>query len=156
MVQGDIRIRFFETMNDQVVWEDFGSFQSDDIYNKTAICFKPPKYHNQDIVEPVKVWVQLVRPIDEAASTPVEFEYLPLPTGTCTNAPGIVKESKRRNTKTVQLVKRARMDMNEPFPMELLDLIPGQLEVAQNVKSINQREFSSSTGSIQSDHLTEA
>lgn len=83
VTKDDIKIRFFETRNNQVVWEDFGTFRANDIYNNTAICFRPPKYHDQNITDAVKVWVQLVRPTDEAASPPAEFEYLPLQAGTC-------------------------------------------------------------------------
>ena len=84
MKTDDLKIRFFEMKDNEVVWEDFGTFHSDDIYNNTAICFRPPKYHDQNITYAVKVWVQLVRPTDQMVSQPIEFMYLPVQAGTRT------------------------------------------------------------------------
>lgn len=39
--------------------------------------FRTPKYHNQNIRTPVKVFIELFRPSDEARSEPREFRYLP-------------------------------------------------------------------------------
>ncbi|KAK9755016.1 Rel homology dimerization domain [Popillia japonica] len=74
----DIQIRFFEEKNNEVVWEGFGEFQPSQVHKQTAIWFKPPKYKTLDIMEPVKMFVQLRRPSDGATSTPVPFQMVPL------------------------------------------------------------------------------
>nr|XP_015835035.1 PREDICTED: embryonic polarity protein dorsal isoform X2 [Tribolium castaneum] len=74
----DIRIRIYETANGQTLWQYFINGDQTQIYSSTAICFKPPPYKNLNIVEPVPVFIQLVRPSDEVVSKSVQFEYLPL------------------------------------------------------------------------------
>ncbi|XP_037929595.1 embryonic polarity protein dorsal-like [Teleopsis dalmanni] len=75
-----IKIRFYELNNDnQLVWEDFAKFRPADIHKQTAITFKTPPYHNQDVLEKAKVFIQLVRPSDGVQSESIPFEYHPDP-----------------------------------------------------------------------------
>ncbi|XP_037957512.1 embryonic polarity protein dorsal isoform X2 [Teleopsis dalmanni] len=75
-----IKIRFYELSNDnQLVWEDFAEFLPTDIHKQTAIAFKTPRYHNQDVLEKAKVFIQLVRPSDGVQSESIPFEYHPDP-----------------------------------------------------------------------------
>ncbi|XP_037958917.1 embryonic polarity protein dorsal-like [Teleopsis dalmanni] len=73
-----IKIRFYELGNDnELIWEDYAEFQPTDIHKQTAIAFKAPRYHNQDILEKAKVFIQLVRPSDGVQSDSLPFEYYP-------------------------------------------------------------------------------
>jgi c-Rel proto-oncogene protein len=77
VIKEDIKVRFFETKDGQVVWEGFGDFKPSEVYNQTAICFKPPSYHTPEITNPVEVFIQLQRPSDGAHSKALPFEFLP-------------------------------------------------------------------------------
>ncbi|KRT79621.1 hypothetical protein AMK59_7573 [Oryctes borbonicus] len=74
----DIQIRFFEEKNNEVVWEGFGEFQPSQVHKQTAIWFRPPKYKTLDVIEPVKMFIQLRRPSDNATSAPVPFQMVSL------------------------------------------------------------------------------
>lgn len=74
----DIQIRFYEERDGVLIWEDYGEFQPAQVHKQVAICFKPPRYHNSELSDSVKVLVQLKRPSDGATSEPVPFEYLPV------------------------------------------------------------------------------
>ncbi|XP_044760529.1 embryonic polarity protein dorsal-like isoform X2 [Coccinella septempunctata] len=74
----DIQIRYYEERDGLLVWEDYGEFQPAQVHKQVAICFKPPRYHNTEITDPVKVLVQLKRPSDGATSESVPFEFLPV------------------------------------------------------------------------------
>ncbi|KAJ8984884.1 hypothetical protein NQ317_002724 [Molorchus minor] len=74
----NIRIRFFELDdNSEEVWSGDGKFNETDVHHQYAIAFKTPKYHDEYINEPVKVFMELVRLSDEARSEPREFKYMP-------------------------------------------------------------------------------
>uniref|UniRef100_A0A1A9ZL86 RHD domain-containing protein n=1 Tax=Glossina pallidipes TaxID=7398 RepID=A0A1A9ZL86_GLOPL len=72
----DILIRFYERKNNQIVWEDYGSFKITDVH-PTAIAFTPPPYRIKNIKRPVDVFIQLKRPSDGLLSEPVPFRYSP-------------------------------------------------------------------------------
>lgn len=48
---------------------------------QTAIAFRTPSYHVQEVEQPVQVYIQLKRPSDSATSEPLPFQMLPLGTG---------------------------------------------------------------------------
>ncbi|XP_055325514.1 nuclear factor NF-kappa-B p110 subunit isoform X2 [Sitodiplosis mosellana] len=73
----NIKVRFFELDDDQVIWEDWGKFTEADVHHQYAIALKTPPYRKTNIDESVKVFIQLYRPGDEAISEPVEFRYKP-------------------------------------------------------------------------------
>ncbi|XP_074038892.1 nuclear factor NF-kappa-B family member relish isoform X2 [Leptinotarsa decemlineata] len=74
----NIKIRFFELDdNDRVVWEDYGRFNDLDVHHQYAIVFKTPKYRDENITSPVNVFIELVRPSDNARSEPRDFRYIP-------------------------------------------------------------------------------
>ncbi|RZB54393.1 dorsal, partial [Asbolus verrucosus] len=87
----DIQVRFFEEKDGRVVWEGFGDFQPSQVHKQTAISFKAPRYHTLDITEPVKVFIQLRRPSDGAASEALPFELLPLD-----SEPGMLKRKRQK------------------------------------------------------------
>ncbi|GJQ77541.1 hypothetical protein Trydic_g20930 [Trypoxylus dichotomus] len=74
----DIQIRFFEEKNNEVVWEGYGEFQPNQVHKQTAIAFRPPKYKTLDVIEPVKMFIQLRRPSDNATSAPLAFQMVSL------------------------------------------------------------------------------
>lgn len=52
----DIKIRFFEEDDNQtVIWESFGEFTPNDVHKNTAIAFKTPRYHKDDVDKNAKV-----------------------------------------------------------------------------------------------------
>nr|XP_012232007.1 PREDICTED: embryonic polarity protein dorsal [Linepithema humile]XP_012232008.1 PREDICTED: embryonic polarity protein dorsal [Linepithema humile] len=77
----DIKVRFFEERDGQLVWEGFGEFQPTHVHKQTAIAFKTPSYRPQQVEDVVQVYIQLQRPSDNATSEPLPFQMLPLGTG---------------------------------------------------------------------------
>uniref|UniRef100_A0A6P7GKC5 Nuclear factor NF-kappa-B p110 subunit n=1 Tax=Diabrotica virgifera virgifera TaxID=50390 RepID=A0A6P7GKC5_DIAVI len=74
----NIKIRFYELDDDEnVVWEGWGQFNDLDVHHQYAIVFKTPKYRDENITSPVNVFVELVRPSDQARSEAREFRYVP-------------------------------------------------------------------------------
>lgn len=54
--KGDIKIRFFETNDDDnVVWEAYADFQPSDVHKQCAIPFTAPRYRNPDCQQHVTV-----------------------------------------------------------------------------------------------------
>uniref|UniRef100_A0A3P9JF65 Putative transcription factor p65 homolog n=1 Tax=Oryzias latipes TaxID=8090 RepID=A0A3P9JF65_ORYLA len=68
----DIEVRFFQDS-----WEGKGTFSQADVHRQVAIVFRTPPYRDTNLVEPVKVKMQLRRPSDREVSEPVDFQYLP-------------------------------------------------------------------------------
>lgn len=81
MTKEDIQVRFFEIKDNREVWQAYGEFQPSQVHKQTAIWFRPPRYERLDITEPVKVFIQLKRPSDNATSDALPFEFLPLDAG---------------------------------------------------------------------------
>ncbi|XP_055309573.1 embryonic polarity protein dorsal-like isoform X2 [Sitodiplosis mosellana] len=77
----DIQVRFFEENQGVIVWEGYGDFQHTNVHKQVAISFRTPKYKTLDIEQPVKCFIQLRRPSDNATSDALPFEYLPLDSG---------------------------------------------------------------------------
>ncbi|KAL1505521.1 hypothetical protein ABEB36_005069 [Hypothenemus hampei] len=75
----NIKIRFFELDDDeQEIWEGWGKFSELDVHHQYAIVFKTPPYdRNLDINRPVNVYMQLVRPSDNARSEWKDFRFVP-------------------------------------------------------------------------------
>nr|ACZ98167.1 dorsal [Penaeus vannamei] len=74
----DIHVRFYEVKDGMIEWEAFGDFQASDVHKQVAISFKTPRYKTLEIENPIKVYVQLLRPPDKSTSEPRPFQYLPL------------------------------------------------------------------------------
>ncbi|XP_037037586.1 embryonic polarity protein dorsal isoform X2 [Bradysia coprophila] len=77
----DISVRFFEEIDDNIVWEGYGDFQHTNVHKQVAIWFRTPRYKSIDIDQPVRCYVQLKRPSDGVTSEPLPFDYLPLDSG---------------------------------------------------------------------------
>lgn len=74
----NIKVRFYELDDeDTVLWEDYGKFSDLDVHHQYAIVFKTPPYRDQNIQDPVRVFIELERPSDRARSEPKEFCYTP-------------------------------------------------------------------------------
>ncbi|XP_060525555.1 nuclear factor NF-kappa-B p110 subunit isoform X2 [Cylas formicarius] len=75
----NIKIRFFELDDEEnEVWEAWGRFTELDVHHQYAIVFKTPEYdRNRNIKSPVRVYMELVRPSDNAKSEWKEFTYVP-------------------------------------------------------------------------------
>ncbi|XP_050704582.1 transcription factor p65-like isoform X2 [Eriocheir sinensis] len=74
----DIQVRFYEEKDGLLEWEGYGDFQASDVHKQVAISFKTPRYKSLEVENPVKVYVQLLRPSDKSMSEPRPFQYLPL------------------------------------------------------------------------------
>ncbi|XP_076033421.1 embryonic polarity protein dorsal-like isoform X5 [Oratosquilla oratoria] len=74
----DIQVKFYEVKDGMIAWESLGDFQASDVHKQVAISFKTPRYKSLEIENPVKVYIQLLRPSDKSTSEPRPFEYLPL------------------------------------------------------------------------------
>ncbi|CAL4103769.1 unnamed protein product [Meganyctiphanes norvegica] len=74
----DIQVRFYEVKDGMIYWEAFGDFQASDVHKQVAISFKTPRYKILEIENPVKTYIELVRPSDNMKSEARPFTYLPL------------------------------------------------------------------------------
>lgn len=73
----DIRVRFYEERDGQIVWEGFGDFGQNDVHRQFAIVFKTPPYQDQYLTQPVEVQMQIQRSSDLEGSDPIAFTYQP-------------------------------------------------------------------------------
>lgn len=77
MDKTDIKVRFYEENEiGDVVWEGWGDFQPSNVHFQYGISFKSPKYRKQHLEQPVKVFIQLLRPSDNAVSNRLDFIYI--------------------------------------------------------------------------------
>lgn len=132
VVKTDIQIRFFkENGNNFVEWEAWGKFARTNVHRQLAISFKTPPYITNDIDNPVKVFIQLVRPSDGRRSEPLEFQYVPQ----ITNINNAIRNKKRKIDESKELHEylqsfqeqqrqRAKMEINI-HPMAGGDQVPG-------------------------------
>merc|ERR1712165_694388 len=70
----DIKVRFYDYNG----WEEWADFGAADVHKQYAISFKVPRYQNINIVSPVKVCVELVKPSDDTRSEEEEFFFPPV------------------------------------------------------------------------------
>merc|ERR1712079_287359 len=70
----DIKVRFYDYNG----WEEWADFGATDVHKQYAISFKVPRYQNINIVSPVKVCVELVKPSDDTRSEEEEFFFTPV------------------------------------------------------------------------------
>jgi len=70
----DIKVRFFDYNG----WEEYADFGPSDVHKQYAISFKVPRYQNVNILQPVKVCVELVKSSDDTRSEEEEFYFTPL------------------------------------------------------------------------------
>lgn len=74
----NIKVRFFEMIEDELVWEAFANFRESDVHHQYAIVCRTPAYKDKDIDKTVEVFIELVRPSDDERSyPPVLFRYKP-------------------------------------------------------------------------------
>ncbi|KAF7994522.1 hypothetical protein HCN44_003994 [Aphidius gifuensis] len=78
VLKDDIQVRFFQKINDEVIWEKNAEFTTNDVHKQVAITFKTPKYDLNPDDKAVKVFVQLRRPSDGAVGEPRPFEMIPI------------------------------------------------------------------------------
>lgn len=81
VTKGDICVQLFEKdENGLTVWQsiiDSAKNKEILVHRQTAISFFTPAYRTPHILEPVKTFMQLYRPSDQATSEPIPFEYVP-------------------------------------------------------------------------------
>ncbi|CAG9859358.1 unnamed protein product [Phyllotreta striolata] len=117
----NIKIRFYELDDeDRVVWQDWGRFNDLDVHHQYAIVFRTPKYRDEDILSPVRVYIELVRPTDGARSEPRDFRYIP----------------NKNNYKTGQ--KRARYDYSYSYSSSTSNFGSDELPVPISTLQIGQ------------------
>ncbi|KAJ8913954.1 hypothetical protein NQ315_015192 [Exocentrus adspersus] len=115
----DIQVRFYEEKGD---WEAFADFQPSQVHKQHAIWFRTPRYKTLDVTEPVKVFIQLRRPSDGAASEPLPFELLPLD-----SEPGILKRKRQKIDDPSLILKHLQeADSKGRFSMNVMDTIKSE------------------------------
>lgn len=77
IAKDDTQIRFYEERDGKLVWETFTELSPTDVHKQVAICFKTPKYHDENITQPVMARIQLKRVSDNQVSEPRLFQFLP-------------------------------------------------------------------------------
>ncbi|KAF8795964.1 embryonic polarity protein dorsal-like isoform X2 [Argiope bruennichi] len=74
----DIQIWFYEEQGSRIVWESQAEFQPSDVHKQVAISFRTPRYPNENIQQPVPVFVELRKPSENKRGDPRPFQYLPM------------------------------------------------------------------------------
>ncbi|GFQ85823.1 embryonic polarity protein dorsal [Trichonephila clavata] len=74
----DIQIWFYEEQGSRILWESQAEFQPSDVHKQVAISFRTPRYHNENIQQPVPVFVELRKPSENKRGEPRPFQYLPM------------------------------------------------------------------------------
>ncbi|XP_042902218.1 embryonic polarity protein dorsal isoform X2 [Parasteatoda tepidariorum] len=74
----DIQIWFYEEQNSRIVWESPAEFQPSDVHKQVAISFRTPRYQNENIQQPVPVYIELRKPSENKRGDPRPFQYLPM------------------------------------------------------------------------------
>lgn len=77
----DIQIWFYEEQGSRIVWESQAEFQPSDVHKQVAISFRTPRYHNENIIHPVPVFVELRKPSENKRGEPRPFQFLPIERG---------------------------------------------------------------------------
>lgn len=77
IAKDDITIRFYEERDGKLIWETYYEPSCTDIHKQVAICFKTPKYYDENIQQPVTTRIQLKRISDGQVSEPRLFQFLP-------------------------------------------------------------------------------
>ncbi|GIY93593.1 embryonic polarity protein dorsal [Caerostris extrusa] len=74
----DIQIWFYEEQGSRILWESQAEFQPSDVHKQVAISFRTPRYPNENIQQPVPVFVELRKPSENKRGEPRAFQYLPM------------------------------------------------------------------------------
>jgi len=77
IARDDIQLRFYEEREGKLIWETYMDISPTDVHKQVAICFKSPKYYNENIQQPVMARLQLKRLSDQQMSEPRLFQFLP-------------------------------------------------------------------------------
>ncbi|KAL1505310.1 hypothetical protein ABEB36_004904 [Hypothenemus hampei] len=133
IAKGDVEIHFFEEdAHGNRVWQRKADFRPSDVHKQAAIKFKTPSYHNLDISEPVRVYIQLYRPSDHMTSEALPFEYLPLDSGYLSQI-----ENKKRKRTTEMSYRRIfeelslnQMDVNQMLTLDPFEMQPSDYAMA--------------------------
>lgn len=75
----NIKVRFYETDGENILWEDYGIFnENSDVHHQFGICLKTPPYKTTYLQDKVDVKIQLIRPSDNCGSESLNFRYVPV------------------------------------------------------------------------------
>lgn len=77
VTKDDVQVRFYEERNGHLIWEALGDFQPNDVHKQVAICFRTPRYYDENIQQPIVVQIQLRRPSDAQVSDSRPFQLIP-------------------------------------------------------------------------------
>lgn len=55
VVKEDIKVKFFEEIDNKTVWEDYGTFIQSSVHKQVAISLKTPKYNRVAVESVAKV-----------------------------------------------------------------------------------------------------
>ncbi|XP_056647921.1 nuclear factor NF-kappa-B p105 subunit-like isoform X1 [Diorhabda sublineata] len=148
----NIKIRFYEVDDeDNVVWEDWGKFNDLDVHHQYAIVFRTPKYRDENITAPVNVFIELVRPTDNARSEARSFRYIP---NKHTVKPGqkrarydysysSCESSNAGSDELPVVISNLHIEQNAQTDINSIGSIPSGLseELVKAMKDINSDEF---------------
>lgn len=56
----NIKVRFYEVDDDQLIWEDWGKFTEADVHHQYAIALKTPPYFKTNIDESVRTFLMSI------------------------------------------------------------------------------------------------
>ncbi|XP_037051415.1 transcription factor p65-like isoform X2 [Bradysia coprophila] len=135
--QGDIKVRFYrQNENTMVEWEAWVQ-KPILVHRQAAIVFETPAYATHDIIEPVDVLFELVRPSDGRRSEPVRyFRYVPDPM----NVFNLIRKKEQKITQSEVLFKyiQQKGDEKQSFAKtEQLNFNPNIPPMVPNIPPMN-------------------
>ncbi|XP_065361070.1 nuclear factor NF-kappa-B p110 subunit [Calliphora vicina] len=132
----NIKVRFYEMVEDEQVWEAFATFRESDVHHQYAIVCRTPSYKDKDIDKAVEVFIELVRPSDDERSyPPVSFRYKPnyavisrkrrrtcssLNSGSCSNSGSLSSGEIPKTIQEQQKLLNASDELKQLFNSELI------------------------------------
>ena len=76
VISADIHVRFYELDNNsEMAWNEVVKVPESDVHHQFALILKAPPYWNQNIKEPVSVFIELFRSADGCKSAQFPFLY---------------------------------------------------------------------------------
>ncbi|XP_015117085.1 embryonic polarity protein dorsal [Diachasma alloeum] len=124
IIKEDVKVRFFETQEDKVIWEaSEDSLPRNNYDNQMSITVKTPAYPTKDTGEPVQLMIQLTKPSTGEAGKAIPFTFL---------SPASFNDAV--NTPMDLSSKRKRSEFRDLFE-------PSEIPTCDRLQAPNQPEF---------------
>ena len=132
----NIKVRFYEMVDDEQVWEAFASFRESDVHHQYAIVCRTPAYKDKNIDKSVEVFIELVRPSDDERSfPPVSFRYKP--------STAVINRKRRRtcSSLTASSCSNSGSLSSGEIPKTVQDQLVMDIGSAELIKLLNEEDL---------------